>query len=130
MCEEKYQHRRWRHKLRDALRGLRRGVRGEGNFFVHFFVAAMVLAAAIVFRPSLDQWCLLLLCTAGVLSAEMFNTSIERLAKAVDQRPNPLVGEALDIASAAVLLAAIGAAAVGLVVFLRLLAKYLGWLHS
>ena len=78
--------------------------------------ASVVLTLAIALQPSRVEWRLLILCVAMVLSAEMFNSCIERLAKAVDRKMNPLVGDALDIASAAVLITAIGAAAVGLLI--------------
>ena len=53
-----------------------------------------------------------------VLVAEMLNTAMEVLAKAVDPDVNPHVRDALDIGSAAVLLAAAGAVVVGGIVFL------------
>src|SRR5438105_1617079 len=71
--------RRWRHKFRDALRGLKLGVRGQSSFFVHFFFAVLVLAAAIVLRCPLEQWCLLLLSMGLVLAAELFNSAVETL---------------------------------------------------
>lgn len=107
----------WSAKFGDAFRGFKRGIRGESSFFAHFFAAAVVLTVGIALQPSRWEWCLLVLCVTIVLSAEMFNSCIERLAKAVDKNHNPTLGEALDIASAAVLIAALGAAAVGLLIF-------------
>src|SRR4051794_5543843 len=75
-------------KFRDAFRGTKRGFRGESNFFVHLFIAAGVLAAAAALRTTLVEACLLVICVAGVLGAEMFNTAIERLAKAIDAQEN------------------------------------------
>lgn len=117
----------WVRKFRCAFRGLKLGVRGESSFFVHFFAAVVVVAAAWALQVSRLEWCLLVACIAGVLTAEMMNTSIERLAKAIDDRPNPILRDALDIGSAAVLLSAMGAAAVGLIVFVPHLAATLGW---
>src|SRR5262245_8458476 len=53
--------RRWRAKFRDALRGLKLGIRGHSSFFVHFFIAALVVAGAGMLRCTVEQWCLLLL---------------------------------------------------------------------
>jgi hypothetical protein len=39
--------RSWRAKFAAAFRGLKLGVRGHSSFFVHFFFAALVLAAAV-----------------------------------------------------------------------------------
>jgi diacylglycerol kinase len=61
---------------------------------------------------------------AIVLTAELFNTAVEWLAKAVTRTEDPHIEAALDIASGAVLLAAAGAAIVGLLIFLPRVA---GW---
>ena len=46
------------------------------------------------------------------------HTALECLGKAIEPHPNPLLGRSLDMASAAVLIAALGAAAVGAIVLL------------
>ena len=117
----------WIRKFRCAFRGAKLGVRGESSFSVHFFVAALVLAAALVLQATLVEWCLLLLCIALVLTTEMINSALERMAKAVDENHNPQLRDALDIGSGAVLVASIGAAVVGAVIFLNRLAITMNW---
>ena len=95
--------RSWTRKFRDAFRGVKEGVHGQSSFFVHFFVAAAVIAAGIVLGVSLAEWCLLVLCIAGVLTAEMFNSALESMAKAITGESDPHLGNSLDIGSAAVL---------------------------
>jgi diacylglycerol kinase len=119
--------RTWKHKFGDAFRGLKRGVRGQSSFFVHFFMAAAVVAAAWVLRADRLEWCLLILCIAIVLAAEMFNSALERVAKAVDRHPDDHLRDALDIGSGAVLLAALGAAVVGTIVLAYRLGVMLDW---
>jgi diacylglycerol kinase len=115
----------WRHKFRDAFRGVGFGVHDQSSFRVHFAAAFAVIVAAAVLRLDRIEWCLLLLSISGVLVAEMFNTALEHLAKAVDRSHNPHIANALDIGSAAVLLAAIAATAVGAIVLgLRLLERW------
>ena len=111
--------RTWYEKFRDAFRGVRSGVRGQNSFQVHIFMAAAVIIAAALMGMDLVRWCLLLLCIAGVLTAEMFNSALEHFAKAVEKDHNPQIGEALDTASAAVLFASLGAALVGSIIFLH-----------
>lgn len=111
--------RSWVQKFRDAARGVKIAVRGEASYFVHFFVTATVILAAGVYERSPTQWCLLILCITAVLAAETLNTAIERLARAVSVETHPELRDALDIASGAVLLASLGAATVGLIVFSR-----------
>ena len=44
----------------------------------------LVLAAALL-RIDRTQWCVLVLCITIVLTAEMFNSALEHLARAVDR---------------------------------------------
>jgi diacylglycerol kinase len=117
----------WVGKFRHAFRGAKRGIRGQSSFFVHFFFAALVVAGAMALGATLLEWCLLLLCIAGVLSAEMFNTALERLARAISREYHPDIGAALDISSAAVLVATLGAVVVGTIVLGNRLGLLLGW---
>ncbi|HEY1602553.1 MAG TPA: diacylglycerol kinase [Pirellulales bacterium] len=117
----------WVNKFRCAFRGAKLGVRGQSSFSVHFFVAAVVIAAALALGATIVDWCLLLGCITIVLSVEMVNSALEQLAKAVDDRPNIHIRDALDIGSGAVLVASIGAMVIGAVVFLNLLAQNLNW---
>lgn len=119
--------RSWAAKFRNAFRGLKAGVRGQSSFFVHFFVTAAVIAAGVVLGVDRYEWCILLLCITIVLVAEMFNSSLESMAKAITGRNHPHLGNSLDIASAAVLLAAIGAVIVGVIVLGHRLGSMLGW---
>jgi diacylglycerol kinase len=108
----------WSHKFADALRGLRRAIRSQNSFAVHLTVAVAVIIAGVVLRVSLGEWCLLVGAIGFVITAEVFNTAIESLARAHDVGRHPRIRDALDMASAAVLLAAITAALIGLTVFL------------
>jgi diacylglycerol kinase len=118
--------RSWAGKFRDAFRGVKAGVRGQRSFFVHFSIAATVVVADAVLGVNTCEWCLLALCIAGVLTAEMFNSALESMAKAITGEINPHLGNSLDIGAAAVLTASIGAVVVGAIIFVpRLLACWL-----
>lgn len=119
--------RSWPKKFRDAFRGVPLGVCGQNSFYAHFAVAAAVLFSAAVMGVNAIQWCVLLLCVTVVLAAEMFNTALEHISRAVTDEYNERIRDALDIGSAAVLVAAAGSVAVGTVVFLPRLAHLLGW---
>jgi diacylglycerol kinase len=116
----------WLHKFADAFRGLRRAVRSQTSFAVHLTVAAAVVVAAAVLRVSLVEWCLLIGAIGFVTTAEVFNTAIESLARAHDVGRHPRIRDALDMASAAVLVASITAAGIGVVVFGTRAAGWLG----
>ncbi len=108
----------WRRKFSNAGLGLVQGVRGQGSFAVHFAAAAVAasLGWAVALAPI--EWCVVCGAIAAVLVAELFNSALEHLAKAVTRQFDPHVKAALDIGSAAVLVAACGAALAGAVVFL------------
>lgn len=118
--------RRWRDKFAEAYRGVKLGVRGHSSFSVHFFFAALVLAAGAVFRCSLTQWCILLGCIGMVMTAELFNSAIEALYHGLaDEESKRRCRPCLDIAAGAVLLASGFAAVIGTLIFLQLLADML-----
>jgi diacylglycerol kinase len=119
--------RSWSRKFRNAFRGVGRGVAGESSFFAHFFAAALVMAAATALGADRTEWCLLLAAITGVLTTEMFNSALERMAKAVSLEYCPHLRDALDIGSGAVLTAAAGAAVLGVVILGRLVLAALGW---
>jgi diacylglycerol kinase len=119
--------RRWRDKFREALRGVKLGVRGHSSFFVHFFFAALVVAAALALQCSSAEWCVLIGCIGAVLTAELFNSAIETLFHGLE---DPAVKQrlhgVLDIAAGAVLLASSTAAVIGALIFGRRLLDLLG----
>jgi diacylglycerol kinase len=117
--------RSWRGKFGAAYRGLKLGIRGQSSFFVHFFFAALVIAAAIVMQCSPLQWGLLLLCIGLVFTAELFNSAVETLVRGLDEPTRERVWPCLDIAAGAVLLASIFAVIVGSIIFLHQLGRTL-----
>jgi diacylglycerol kinase len=117
----------WARKFRNAFRGVKEGMYNQSSFRVHFSVAVAVIAAAAALGASLMEWCLLLLCIAAVFTAEMFNSALESMAKAITGKSDPHLGNSLDIGSAAVLLASAGASIVGTIIFVRRLGILLGW---
>src|SRR6476620_10424342 len=109
--------RRWPQKFREAFRGVKLGVRGHSSFFIHFFVAAFVLAAAVVLQCDLWEWCALIGCIGAVLTAELLNSAIETLFHGLDEPTKRRLRGVLDIAAGAVLVASITAAVIGLLIF-------------
>jgi diacylglycerol kinase len=119
--------RSWPLKFRDAFRGIKAGVRGQSSFFVHFFISAAVIVAAVVLGVDRMEWCILIMCIGLVLTAEMFNSALESMAKAVTGELDPHLGNSLDIGSGAVLTASICAAIVGGIIFINRLGLMLQW---
>ena len=104
--------------LRYAFKGIARLMRTQPNARIHLFATIVVVSAGFCFDISSAEWCCCALSIAAVFAAEAFNTAIEDLTDLVSPEYHPLAGHAKDVAAAAVLLMAIGAAAVGAILFL------------
>ncbi|HEU4430063.1 MAG TPA: diacylglycerol kinase family protein [Myxococcota bacterium] len=102
--------------FRFALRGLAAFSR-EANARIHAAVALAVIVLAASLGVDRRDWALLALAIGLVLAAEAINTALEALADHVAPGIHPRVARVKDIAAAGVLLAALAAAAVGLLVF-------------
>ena len=101
-----------------ALQGVAHLVRTQPNARLHLLAALLVGAAGFYFGLSRVEWLWLTVAIVLVWSAEAFNTALELLADALHPEPHPGVGRAKDVAAAAVLIAAVGAAVIGLLVFM------------
>ncbi|MFM1903027.1 MAG: hypothetical protein RLZZ440_927 [Planctomycetota bacterium] len=108
--------RTWLGKFADSFRGLFRAVANESSFAAHIPVAAAAVALAAWLGISLVEWCLVAVAIGLVVMAEVFNTSIESLARAFDRYPDDRIRDALDHASGGVLVAVLTAIIVGLVI--------------
>lgn len=94
-------------------------MRKQNSFYVHIPAAIVACLLAAWLEVSLAEWLVIVLCITMVLAAELFNSAIEHLARAVTHEVNPEVRNALDIASGAVLTASIGASMVGVMVLVN-----------
>jgi diacylglycerol kinase len=109
----------WKEKFASALRGIILGIRGHRSFAVHLPLAVIVMFAGAVLQVSWLELILLVLCIASVLVAELFNSSLETIARAVSRKYDDNLKDALDISSGAVLLASGCAALVGILILGR-----------
>ncbi|MCL2884692.1 MAG: diacylglycerol kinase family protein [Oscillospiraceae bacterium] len=100
-----------------AFAGLWHCIKYERHFRVHLTAAVYVLVFAPYFALSRGQWAALILVVALVPAAELFNTALEAAVDLASPERQPLAKTAKDAAAGAVLLCAIGAVAVGLILF-------------
>jgi diacylglycerol kinase (ATP) len=117
--------RTWTGSFRAAGRGIAESWRRGPNFRLQLAIGftAWRLAAALGANQAA-----VILAAAVVLAAEAANTAVEVLIDLVSPDEHPLAGLAKDVAAGSVLIAAGGAAAVGVAVLLpRLLALPGSW---
>ncbi len=91
---------------------------------IHVVIGICTIGAGWFFSINTTEWCLVTLSIALVLSAEGFNTAIEHLTDLTSPDYHPLAGKAKDVAAGAVLLAAMGAAIIGIIIFSPYLIAY------
>ena len=113
--------------FRYAFQGVAYMLRTQHNAWIHATLTVAVVAAGLFFRVSAAEWCWLILAMASVWTAESFNTALEIIVDIASPEYRPAAGRAKDIGAGAVLLCAIGASAIGLIVFVPKLLGLLGW---
>jgi len=100
-----------------ALSGIGAMLRTQHNARIHLAATIVVVVAALWFQVAREEWVWLVFAMIAVWTAEALNTAFEFLCDVASPEFHPLVKEAKDVAAAAVLIASMGAAVVGAVVF-------------
>ncbi len=110
-------------RLGFALAGLWHALRTERSLRTQAALLVLVMVALAVLRPGALWWAAVMLASAGVLAAELFNTALEALADHLHPEQHPRIRIVKDCAAAAVLVASLGAAAVGVALAVHLLRR-------
>lgn len=102
-----------------AIRGISASYKGgQINIIIHTFLALVAILLGVLLSVSSTEWIVLILCIGLVISAEIFNSSIEKLVDLVSPEWNEKAGQVKDMAAGAVLLLATTALIVGVIIFL------------
>lgn len=101
-----------------AFRGIGTLLATQMNARIHLAALVVVIVAGLLVGLSLVEWALVSLAVAMVLSAEAMNSALEFLADHTAPEWHDSVQKAKDLAAGSVLLAAAGALAVGLLIFI------------
>jgi diacylglycerol kinase (ATP) len=101
----------------DAWHGIKIVVLTQPNARAHLIATLAAIGAGAWLGVDARDWALLILAMAGVWVSEALNTAIEFTVDLVTLEQQRLAGWAKDVAAGAVLMASIGAVAVGLLVF-------------
>lgn len=90
----------------------------QHNAFIHLFFTVVVFMAAVFFKVSTMEMTFLILAAGFVWAAELFNTAIEAVMDHITPQQHPRVKFIKDVSAAAVLVAAMAAAGVGMFIFI------------
>ena len=112
-----------------AFAGISHFFKTQHNAWIHAAACALTLICGVICQLNAIEWCIIIFCNAIVFTAEMLNTAIEGLTDLVSPDYNALAGKVKDVAAAAVLFSAIGAAVVGLIIFLpKMILLFKSWM--
>ena len=100
-----------------AFRGVWTLLATQMNARIHLLATVVVIVLGIVTGLSAVEWALLVIAISMVWAAEGLNSALEFLADHTAPEWHETVGRAKDVAAGAVLLTALGAIAIGLIVF-------------
>jgi len=106
------------HSFKYAFQGMSTAFKTQLNFRIELLAAVLVIAAGLWLQISSTEWLVVVLNISIVLSLELINTAIESACDLFSKDYNPAIKFIKDIAAAAVLIAAIAAAACGIIIFL------------
>jgi len=102
--------------FRHAFAGIGYTFRTQHNAWIHAAITLAVILLALWLGVSLMEWAILVLAMMVVWVAEFVNTAVEAAIDLAGPEYRPLAKVAKDVAAGAVLVAAIGAAVVGLLI--------------
>lgn len=103
--------------FRYAFRGIIYCINNERNMRIHTVAALYVFVFSFFFEMSRTSYAAVMIVTAMVMTAELFNTVAEELCDLTAASFHPVVRIIKDMAAGAVLVCAVFAAAVGVCVF-------------
>jgi len=118
----RYKNKNFSARLGFALRGLAHALRTEASLKLQALAGTAALLVLLALRPPAVWWALVILASAAVLAAELFNTAIEHLADLLHPQQSPGIRLVKDCAAAGVLVAVLGALGVGAALLVHLLA--------
>ena len=102
-----------------ASKGLKTVFKTERNFRIQILIAILVILFDIYRQLNYQDWLILLITIALVLSLEIMNSAVERLVDILAPRTHHFAKEIKDLLAAMVFLASFFAFIIGLILFFR-----------
>jgi diacylglycerol kinase len=104
--------------FRYACEGLNAFFASQHNAIIHLVLTIVAFIAAIFYNVSKTELMAVIIVSALVWSAELFNTAVEKLVDLVSKDFDPRIKFIKDVSAAAVLLSAIAALLTGAIIFI------------
>ena len=91
-------------------------IRTQRNAWIHALASILVIGISIWLKLERLEWALIIVAIAFVWTAEFFNTALEVIVDLATNDQHPLAKVGKDVGAAAVLIASITAAVIGIIV--------------
>ena len=101
-----------------AFEGIISAFKTERNMKIHILIMVLVIISGFLLKINVWEWIICVILFALVIGAELFNTTIETVVDIAMPQRNEKAKLAKDISAAAVLVISLGAAIVGIIIFL------------
>ena len=106
-------------KFTAAFSGIITGFKSDRSLQGQYLIALTVIIVFLLINISLIEWMILLGCIGLVISLEYVNSSIELLCDHTNGAYDPLIKKVKDFMAAAVLIASITSAIIGLLILIQ-----------
>ncbi|NLW44356.1 MAG: diacylglycerol kinase family protein [Syntrophomonadaceae bacterium] len=103
--------------LHDAASGVVYAFASQRNMKIHLIAAILVVAVGLFLGLNRVEWSVIILTITVVWAAEIVNTSLEEVVDLLSPQYSLAAGRAKNLSAGAVLVTALGAAAVGVMIF-------------
>ncbi|HEX8931994.1 MAG TPA: diacylglycerol kinase family protein [Patescibacteria group bacterium] len=107
-----------------ALQGIHYALNYDQNLVIHFIVALIVILVSIFLKINLFEMAILGVTILVVISAEMINSSIERMVDLITKEHRAEAKVAKDVSAGMVLLTSVGAVIIGILIFTPHILKF------
>ena len=101
-----------------ALEVIIKSIRVERNLKIHFMIMVCVIMVGLIVKLSVYEWIVCIVLFGLVISAEMFNTALEKTLDYINENYDEKIRFIKDASAGAVLVLAIASAAIGLIIFI------------
>lgn len=122
---KKWKNKNFKSAFMNSLSGIFYVFCNERNFKIQTCFAIIVIFLSTVLHISMTKFCILLLCIALVLFAELVNSSIEIALDLYSTEYNEKIKIAKDIASGAVTIISMFSAIIGTIILFPVIINYL-----
>lgn len=103
-----------------AFKGIAFTIKNESHMRFHIIASFYVILFSFFYELTKAQWGVVLLLISSVMTAEIFNTSLEEICNLNTESYNPIVKIAKDVAAGAVLILSIAAVAIAFLFYFDL----------